>query len=267
MEFNVERIENPNIKKYSDDELSLAYEFTKRMYEEFGTFLKAVVLFGSAARREKREKGDVDILVIVDDTLVNMIYEVVETYRIILEKIITDVSPKLHVTSLKLTTFWEYIRAGDPVGINILRDGVAMIDSGFFDPLRVLLSRGKIRPSPESISIYLDRAPKTLHNSKWHILQATLDLYWAVIDSAHAALMKLGEMPASPAQVADLMDRRMVQAGIVGKKFPKVMRELYELQKKIMHREVKEISAKEYERLLKDATEFVNAMQDMIKKG
>ena len=26
------------------------------------------------------------------------------------------------------TTFWEYIRAGDPVGVNILRDGVPILD-------------------------------------------------------------------------------------------------------------------------------------------
>ncbi len=266
MEFDVQRIENPNINKYQEDELSLAYDFTKRMYEEFGTFLKAVVLFGSAARRDKTDHADIDILVIVDDTLIEMVFEVVETYRIILEKIVADVSTRLHVTSLKLTTFWEYIRAGDPVGINILRDGVAMIDSGFFDPLRVLLARGKIRPSPEAISLYFDRAPKTLHNSKWHILQASLDLYWAAIDSAHAALMRLGEMPASPAQVADLIDLRMVQTKIIDKRYPQIMRDLYTLQKRIMHREVKEVAAKDYEKYFKDATDFVNAMQAIISK-
>ncbi len=267
MEFDVQRQENPNIKKYQEDELKLAYEFTKRVYDEFGTFLKAIVLFGSAARREQKEAGDIDILVIVDDTLINMVFEVVETYRIILEKVIADVSPRLHVTSLKLTTFWEYVRAGDAVALNILRDGVAMIDSGFFDPLQVLLVRGKIRPSPEAIWNYFDRAPKTLHNSKWHILQATLDLYWAVIDSAHAALMKLGESPPSPAHVADLMEERMVRTKMVDKKYAGIMRNMYETQKRIMHRETKEIKAADYEKYLKDATDFVNAMQKVINKN
>jgi len=81
---------------------------------------------------------------------------------------------------MTLSSFWEYVRAGDPVVINILRDGLALVDSGFFDPLQALLFRGRIRPSQEAINNYYARAPTTLNNSMWHVLQATVDLYWAV---------------------------------------------------------------------------------------
>ena len=87
------------------------------MHKEFGDFLKAIVLFGSTAKRTPGRHGDVDILVVVDDVTITPTQELVEAYRIIVEKLVTDVSTRLHVTTVKLSTFWEYIRAGDPIGM------------------------------------------------------------------------------------------------------------------------------------------------------
>ncbi len=263
MEFKIQQIENPNLGQYSKDDISLAYDFSRKIYDEFGTFLKAIILFGSVARKGK-SSGDIDLLVIIDDVTVELSPEIVQTYRIVIEKTIAATSTRLHVTSLKLSTFWEYIRAGDPVGINIIRDGVALLDTGFFDPLHALLARGRIRPSPESVWTYFTRAPKTIHNSKWHILQAALDLYWSVIDSAHAALMKLGETPPSPDHVADMLDKQLVQKGLLDRKYSAIMRNFYTLQKKILYRDVKEITGAQYDALLRDAQDFVSAMEKFI---
>src|SRR3989338_4139143 len=191
MKFELKRKENPNIKSYNQEDLRIAYNFTSDLHKELENFIKGVIIFGSTARKTKAARGDIDILVVVDDISISMTPELVEAYRVIIQKIIARTSTKLHVITLRFSSFWEYIRAGDPVGINILRDGVALIDTGFFDPLQALLKRGRIRPTQESIWNYFIRAPNTLHNSKWHISQGALDLYWAVIDSAHAALMKI----------------------------------------------------------------------------
>ncbi len=266
MEFDIKQAENPNIEKYTKDDLTLAYEFSKKIYDEFGSFLKAVVLFGSVAKNTQTEKGDIDLLVIFDDVSIELSPEIVQTYRIIVEKTIASTSTKLHVTSLKLSTFWEYIRAGDPVGINILRDGVAILDTGFFDPLHSLLARGRIKPTAESMWTYFSRAPKTLHNSKWHVMQAALDLYWAVIDSAHAALMKIGETPPSPDHVADLLEQKMASRKLIDRKYITTMRKFYDMQKRIVHREVKEVTGKEYDALFKEAEEFVKAMEKFIRE-
>ncbi|MBI2142625.1 nucleotidyltransferase domain-containing protein [Candidatus Woesearchaeota archaeon] len=265
MEFRVQTIDNPNLSKYSRDDLGLAYDFSKRVYDEFGSFLKAIILFGSVAR-SKEKAGDIDLLVIIDDVTTELSPEIVQAYRIIIEKTVAATSTKLHVTSLKLSTFWEYVRSGDPVGINILREGVALLDTGFFDPLHALLVKGRIRPSPESVWTYFTRAPKTIHNSKWHVLQAALDLYWAVIDSAHAALMKLGETPPSPDHVADLLEQRLVRQGLLERRYADIMRAFYSLQKQILYREVKELSGVQYDKLLKDAQDFVAQMERFILK-
>ena len=206
MEFRIQQRENPNKNNYSKEEFDTAYRFAKKVYKEFGNFIKAIVLFGSAARKTGSGKGDIDILVVVNDVTTVITGEMVEAYRVIMERLVNETSQRLHVTTLKLTNFWEYIRKGDPIGINLLRDGVSLVDSGFFDPLQALLYQGRIRPTWESVWTYFSRAPQTLHNSKWHILQATIDLYWAVIDAAHAALMKIGEIPPSPGHVADMLE-------------------------------------------------------------
>lgn len=265
MDFKVEKKKSPNLDRYESKSVDIAYSFAKQVYKEVGEFIKAIILFGSAARK-KQNQGDVDILLIIDDVSIILSEEFVQTYRVIVEKIMGKTSDKLHVTSLRLTNFWEYIRAGDPIAVNILRDGVPLIDTGFFEPLQMLLHQGRIRPSPEAIWTYFNRAPRTLSNAKWHVTQAVLDLYWAVIDSAHAALMKINEVPPSPEHVADLLEEKMVKRGLLNKKYPEIMRRFYALSRQITHHELKTMSGKLYDEYLKDADDFVRVMQTFIEK-
>ncbi|MFH1769963.1 MAG: hypothetical protein ABH828_00210 [archaeon] len=265
MEFDIQKRKKKNSDKYEKTDIDIAYEFSKKAYKEFGKFIKAIVLFGSAARKKKTTK-DVDILLIIDDITMVLTKELIQSYRIIIEKIVVDTSPKLHITTLRFTNFWEYVRSGDPVAVNILRDGYALIDTGFFEPLQALLHQGRIRPTPESMWSYFGRAPQTVINSKWHIMQGTVDLYWAVIDAAHAALMKMNEVPPSPEHVSDMLEEKLASKGLIDKKYPKVMQRFYDLMKMITGRDIKEITGKQYAEYLKEAEEFVNAMQEFIKK-
>ena len=91
-------------------------------------------------------------------------------------------------------------------------------------------------------------------------------MYWAVIDSAHAALMKLGETPPSPDHVADLLEQRLVRQGLLERRYADIMRAFYSLQKQILYREVKELSGAQYDKLLKDAQDFVAQMERFILK-
>ena len=265
MKFDIPRKEHPNIEKYERHVVDTAHRFANEIYKEMGALIRAVVLFGSAARKTTTVKSDIDVLVIIDDLTISLSPEVVEAYRVIVNRSIVKVSTNLHITTLRFTSFWEYIRNGDPIGINILRDGVALIDSGFFEPLQALLKKGRIRPTSESIWTYYIRAPNTLHNSKWHLLQATMDLYWAVIDAAHAVLMKHGEIPPTPEHVADLLEQKLVKKKLLEQKYVTTMRHFYKLMKMITHREVKEITGEEYDRYYKHAEEFVRRMREFIE--
>ena len=270
MEYNVKKRDNPNKNKYKKDDVDLAYQFSKLAYKEFGTFLKAIVLFGSKAKQETNneninKEGDIDILLIVDDVSLYLSPEIIETYKIILKKTISKVSNRLHITTLRFTSFWDAIRHGDPVTVNILREGIPIIDSNFFEPLQKLLYDGRIKPTPESTWVYFSRAPTALHGSKWHVLQGVVNLYWATIDAAHAALMKLGETAPSPEHVADLLQVRMVNEGLLKKKHVQTMKFFYETYKNIAHRKIKHISGKEFDEYYEKADEFIREIKKFLE--
>ena len=266
LEFKVHKRESPKKHDYGKEDVDIAYDFAKKAYKEFGDFLKGIVLFGTTAKKTYKTSGDIDILIVVDDISMILTTDVVEAYRIITEKIISQISKKIHVTTMRFTSFWEYMRAGDPIAINILREGVALVDTGFFEPLQRLLYQGRIRPTYESIYTYFSRAPITLNNSKWHLLQATIDLYWGVIDSAHAVLMRLGEIPPTPAHVASMLEEKLVKQGHLEKKYAKIMNNFYKLMKMITHREIKEISGPEFDKYYGQAEDFINRMEKFIDK-
>lgn len=268
MDFTVKRREPIELKKYPKEDIDVAYAFARKVHKEFGTFLRAVVLFGSITEEKQtnvKNESDIDILMVIDDVTYYLSPEIVETYRIVIEKSIVETSKKLHVTTLKFTSFWEYVRIGDPVGLNMLRNGIALMDTGFFYPLQLLLHQGRIRPTPEAANAYYSRAPTTMFNSRWHLLQATMDLYWAVIDSAHAALMANGVLPPPPKDVANVLEEKLVKKRILHPKYAKTMRTFYTLSKLILHKTIKDIDGKTYEKYYQEADEFVTVMRKLIE--
>jgi len=253
--------------KYFRDDMELGRKLADRIYKEMKGFVQALVLFGSAAKGRGKDNRDVDILIIIDDVHIKLTRDVVETYRIVLAKIIGDLDKdKLHVQSMKLSSFWEYVRAGDPIAINILRDGIALIDTGFFDPLQALLDEGRIRPSREAMQTYFTMSFASLSRARQHLLTASVDCYWAAIDAAHSALMSLGVVPVSPEKVAGVLEEKMVKTGIIEKKYALIMKELYTLSKKVTKREIKDIKGKDYDRYRKLSEDFVKRMQLYIEK-
>jgi predicted nucleotidyltransferase/uncharacterized protein (UPF0332 family) len=272
MQFKIQRRANARAqtpsyhKKYPKKELESARKLAKKMYNEMGDFIVAMTLFGSAARGSHK-KHDIDVLIIIDDVRVNMSRELIEAYRIILAKSVASVDPKrLHVQTMTWTNFWEYVRTGDPVAINILRDSISIIDHGFFDPLQTLLFQGRIRPSKESIWTYFSLAPTSLNSSKQHITAAILDLYWAAIDAAHAALMSTGEIPPSPAHVADMIQKKLVEPGLVPASSATLMKHMYILSKQITNGKYSHLEGEDYDKYYRHVDKFVKQMQAIIEK-
>ena len=44
MKFYIKKKETPNVKNYKGEDMEIAYEFAKKTYKEFGSFLKAIIL-------------------------------------------------------------------------------------------------------------------------------------------------------------------------------------------------------------------------------
>lgn len=262
MEFEVER-RSPHSEEFGKDVLEVAYDFTKLVHKELGDLVRAVVLFGSATHKD--DPHDIDVLIIVDDIQIAFTQELQQAYRVIVQNCVQSVSTRLHVTTLRFSNFWEYVRTADPVITTVLRDGKPLIDTGFFAPLQLLLQQGRIRPSSEAIWAYYSKAPQVLMSSKWKVMLAVVDLYWAVIDSAHAALMAVGTIPETPEHVPGLLERKLVDKGLLEDHYPDVAQRFYHLQKDIYSRRIERISGARYEKLFSQADDFVKRMRQFIE--
>ncbi len=261
MEFPIVR-RKPKHDKFENDVLDITYKFAASIHKELGDIIRAIVLFGSAVKKD--DPHDIDVLVIVDDIHIAFTAEMQQAYRIIVTNCVRSISSRLHVTTLRFSNFWEYVRISDPVLVSVLRSGVPIIDTGFFSPLQLLLQQGRIRPTPEAVWAYYSRSPQLLLSSKAKLLHAVIDLYWAAIDSAHAALMACEVVPQSPEHVPGLLKEKLVDKGLLEDEYPDILRTLYYLQKDIYARRIESISGSRIDALHERTKNFVNRMRLLL---
>ena len=177
-----------SVKKFETDK-DIAYDFAIRASKKFKEVIKSIVLFGSVAKDETKKGSDIDIVIIIDDCVINWDQELIAWYRQELTNLMSEQKYKkeLHLTTVTLSTFMEEVRMGEPAVINMLRYGESLIDlGGFFNPLKVLLAKGKIRPTTESIFITLRRSPMHIAKAKMDIVASIENVYWSMVDSSHA---------------------------------------------------------------------------------
>ena len=156
---------------------------------------------------------------------------------------------------------------GDPVVINIIRYGEAMIDlAGFFEPLKFLLVKGEIKPTPESIYSCLQRAPAHLARSKVAELNAIEGLYWAMVDSSHAALIAANVLPPSPEHVPLNLKNTFVSEGKLKMKYVAWYRDLLMLHKKISHGEITDLEGAKIDEWQKKTEEFLEVMAKLVNE-
>lgn len=249
-------------------EKDIAMDFAEKVHKKFDRVVRASILFGSQARGEGVEGSDIDIILIVDDAAIEWDLELVAWYREELSKLIEKqrYGADLHVNTVKLTTWWEDMLHGDPVVINVLRYGEALIDyGGFFNPLKALLLKGKVRSTPEAVNAALQRAPMHLLRSKMSSMSAIEGVYWTMVDSAQAALMTAGKIPPSPEHIPELLKDVFVDAGMLRMDYVKNLNELYNLHKAINHRQVANLKGNEIDKWQEIAERFLDEMARIIK--
>lgn len=254
--------------KKTETDYEIAHDFAIKAYRQFRDIIKSIVLFSPVPTLEKSKKEDIDIVVILDDCTIQWDQELIAWYREELSKLVAKQPyvKKLHITTVTLSTFWDEIRSGQPLTINLIRYGQALIDfGGFFDPLKVLLAKGKIKPTPESVMVLMNRSLENLWRSNANILTAVEGLHWAMVDVSHAALMAVNVTPPSPEHVADLLKAHFVSNKKLDKKYVYWYEEIRLLAKKISFTEVKKVDGKELETLQRKAKLFVDELTSLTK--
>jgi predicted nucleotidyltransferase/uncharacterized protein (UPF0332 family) len=272
----MEKIQKKRVKKEVQNfptlkikkEKDIALDFATKVYKKFDKIVKSVILFGSSAKQTNVPGSDIDIVIIIDDVTINWDQELIAWYREELEKIVkaNPYTQPLHINTIKLSSWWEDLLRGDPVVINILRYGEALIDfGGFFEPLKMLLIKGKIKSTPEAIYSALQRAPQHLIRSKISELNSIEGIYWAMVDAAHAALIAANMQPASPEHIAADLKEVFVNNGKLNMKYVVWYRDLHLLHKRIAHGEIKELKGVEIDKWQEKAQEFLNVMNQIVK--
>jgi len=255
----------PSLKLKTEHDIAM--DFATKVYKKFDKAIKSIVLFGSVVKEDSVAGSDIDVVIIVDDVSVTWDQELVAWYREELDKILrrNPYEQSLHINTVKLSTWWDDLIKGDPVVINILRYGEAMLDyGGFFEPLKRLLLLGKIRPSAEAIYISLQRAPMHLARSRQAELNAIEGLYWAMVDASHAALIAINVLPPSPEHLAVDLREHLVNSGRLKPKYVQWFKEVLILHKKISHGQIKDLRGIEIDTWQERTKEFIDVMAQLV---
>ncbi len=240
--------------------------------KKFEKYVVSYVAAGSVFRGEPSH--DIDVYVIIDDTDVKRMSraELRDKLRgLIVEQgfhaeQITGVKKQFHVQVYILTDFWEAVKDAHPVMFTFLRDGVPLYDRGVYNPWRLLLKMGRIKPSPESIDMFMDTGHRLLDAAKKKMLMiAGQDIYYAVLNPAQAALMLYGLNPPTPKETSRLLEEVFVKKEkILEQKYVDSLERIRVFFKKIEHGKVKEVTGAEVDKLISDSEDFLKRINKLF---
>jgi uncharacterized protein (UPF0332 family) len=222
-------------------------------------------LFASILISGHSPDGLAEVLLLVDDFNNVVTDPQVSEAKISASQLAYEQKLPLKFDAMLSSVFWDGMKTRDEPVMQLARGSVVVHDNGFFLPMQDLLVTGKIRPSKESVRVYFVKAEQSMRSSGQHVSRAVLDLYWAVTDSAHAAVMIAGITPPSPKELVGLVKDRLVAGNLVHARCAEIIARSYDIAKKIMHKEVFEIAGREFDSYLADADFFVKEMDEFIQ--
>lgn len=242
-------------------------EFAGRVRDKFGKYVKSVIMFGSMQRKDFTAGSDVDILVIIDDTAIGQ--AITPDFRDTLYRqlcdIAADVDKKLHVQMNLLTEFWDFIRQGDPLFFNYIRNGTPILDLGFFEPLKRLLYMGAISPTKEAIVRSIEASKEYLRKIRTYWEWSVERMFRAVTWSCNSFLMASGMPPADPKEMAAVLQHYFVEQGKLEEDYPKILAEVTKWHKDIEHGVAGELKPELIMDLESKTKKFVERMDRGVK--
>ena len=242
--------------------------------QKFEKYVVSYVIAGSLVRGEAIKTSDVDVFVIINDTDVKRMprLELKERLRGIIYQYVAEASAlagvenKLEPQIYLLTDFWEGVKDAHPVMFTFIRDGVPLYDRGTFMPWKTLLKMGRLKPSPESIDMFMSMGDNTTKRAERTLLEIVIgEIYWGVITPSQALLMLYGLPPPTPKQVVSEMKNIFVdKEKMLEKKYLDILEEIViKYYKGYEHGKIKKVSGKEVDRLLGDMESYIKRMKEL----
>jgi predicted nucleotidyltransferase/uncharacterized protein (UPF0332 family) len=254
--------------KDKQERINILKKFTKQVLKKYGPVVRSVVLFGSTAREEWKGKSDIDVFVILDDTRQKMTPMIKDGIDAELVRIAKDIHSQLSVQQpYLLTEFWNMVRLGHPIVFNFIREGVPVYDKDIFLPIKRLLQMGEIKPSKEAVEKYIERGPKRIkrvENAK--IYMVVEDCYYAMLESAQAVLMFLGENPPRPTDAPEAIRKTVCKMKLLEPKYADWLRDIVLVRKDVEHKKKQSMTGTELDGWIRKTKQFVKRMQQLIVK-
>ena len=241
-------------------------EFSKKVLDKYGKHVKCIVMMGSVAREDFKPKSDVDIFVVIDDTAFKITPEEHDKIDEDMEKMAADISEVISVQpSYTLTEFWDYARVAHPIIYNFIKEGVAVYDVGFFEPIKRLLEMGRIPSTREAIESYMEGAPKKLMRAKTvKLLMLAEDCYYAMLNTTQAILMFMGLAPPVPNKAYEDVKKFLVEPGIIEPEYAEWLKEIIDIRKKIEHKEMMDATGQFVDEWISKSEKYVDKMFSLL---
>ena len=245
-----------------------------KMLKKFEKYVVSYVMAGSLIRGEATSDSDIDVSIVIDDTDVTRTTsnELVLRLRDISARFARDaerevgIKGKLNIQVWILTRLRAGLRRAEPVFYTTIRDGVPLYDRGMFAPWKLMLKRGLLTPTPESIQKYVKDGKNYLDRIKMKFRDIAIeDLFWSTIFPAQGVLMLLGVPPGSPNHISGHLREHMVKKGYLEEKYVKIWERLHKLRKDVEYGKVKEVKLEVMTKNYKDAVEFVGRLEKAYK--
>ncbi|MCK4927582.1 MAG: hypothetical protein KAS11_03880 [Candidatus Aenigmarchaeota archaeon] len=174
----------------------------------------------------------------------------------------------IHTSYYNLSEYWDLIRHGSPVTFQEIRDGIPVYDpSGFFVPLKKLLSQGRIPGTKESMRALIGKAPLRIKRIRHEFMLNVLEkIYTAVVDSGQAPLIMAGFSPPAQKMVASTLKDVFVKKKMLEPEYVRYADEIVRTWKDYEHGKIKTISGAMLDKMLENAGRFIRRMEDLMEE-
>lgn len=234
-EMTPEQIQNKR-KEFVVSSAQKVKQFAAMVRDKFGKYIRTVLISGSITRSDFVAGSDVDVYVIFDDTMTEKPFTSnmrEGLYNQLCEMAATlGKDPHVHVQLATVTEFVDGIRTANPIIFNFVRNGRAILDTGFFEPLRRMLYMGLIKPGRDTVVQTIEAATEYLTKVRTYYEWSIERMYRAVTWSFNAFLMAAGRPPVTvdsmPAAMQFFVSRQIIEPEYV-----RILQDVIDLEKQI----------------------------------
>ncbi len=241
---------------------------------KFEKYVTTYGLFGSLVTGTAGKDSDVDVVVIINDTDVKRMprLELKEKLRGIIYSYIQEATAMagvkniLNVQIYLLTEFWEAVKDANPVMFTFIRDGIPLFDTNAFLPWKSLLKMGKIKPSPESIDMFMASGDRMEEGVERKLMDIVMhDIYWSIVHPTQALLMLYGLPPGNVYETVEQFKEVFVKKEkLVEKRYGDILNEvLIKYYKGYEHGKVKKVSGEDVDKLFSDCKDYLKRLKEL----